>query len=859
MDTRTTELLDKVAQMNRQLGRLATQENTANLNVGTSSGAWATAYRIFNINNSAGPNAFFGASGTDTTLERAYISIDAGTDAPGQNATESISLLANGNVGIGSILPTHRLEVAGTFNVTSSLAAGGYIAGIVGVAGASRDILLVGQSGYSNGFTVQYIDGVGMRYILQNGKVGVNATPLLPLHVNGNYADPATSGATPNGILAITNNDTYASLYAGASSNAGAGYPMWLQAAGRNDLSVEYPLAINPHGGYVGIGTLNPQHYLHVYSGALQFGVRDYRISLATDTAGGWARAWTLENNYAGANGIAIFGAYGTSAGASRAYLTIADKTTDETGYAQSLGIHLLSNGNVGIGIADPLHSLEVYGQSSEIALSKSVDGGVTRLLFRNRAASPTKRNWHISTQYNVDDALEITPSTAAGGSTYSTPSMIFLPSGYVGVGVSPGYPLDVNGATLARDTVILDGQAQHLRFRKTNLTDSADDLGIFAGTGDNTWYLADWATKTKGMVIDTGSGYVGIGAMAPERNLHIYSGGDATETVLGQSTANGYPHFYTYFNRAMGTGGTAVLQVVNWGYAYGSLALQPAGGGVGIGTSSPGALLHIKGASPYLLMESGSANQDNGLYLWDTSNLKGRLMYQGTASASWKWFGLYNDGADYLGMYSDTYRMYDLAGTNLYIWNFLSSGTPQVSILNNAVRVNGTNVIIGGSTAIHKLTVNGNLGPGTDNANSCGTSGTRWTAIYAVNGTIQTSDARMKTDVVDSPLGLDFIMKLRPVAYRWKVGGKRKVGDGESDYTDIPGKRMHYGMLAQDVRAVLPAGVDFGGWILDDVDDPDSQQSLAYHEFIGPLVRAVQELSVKVVNLERALALKEM
>jgi len=61
---------------------------------------------------------------------------------------------------------------------------------------------------------------------------------------------------------------------------------------------------------------------------------------------------------------------------------------------------------------------------------------------------------------------------------------------------------------------------------------------------------------------------------------------------------------------------------------------------------------------------------------------------------------------------------------------------------------------------------------PGADNGFSLGTSGARWSAVWSSTGTIQTSDARAKTDVTDMNLGLAFINALRPVSYRWIDGG---------------------------------------------------------------------------------------
>lgn len=64
---------------------------------------------------------------------------------------------------------------------------------------------------------------------------------------------------------------------------------------------------------------------------------------------------------------------------------------------------------------------------------------------------------------------------------------------------------------------------------------------------------------------------------------------------------------------------------------------------------------------------------------------------------------------------------------------------------------------------------ISNTLLPMTDNSYSLGSPGQRWKDIYAANATIQTSDARAKTDIADCPLGLDFLLALRPVRYRFK------------------------------------------------------------------------------------------
>lgn len=126
------------------------------------------------------------------------------------------------------------------------------------------------------------------------------------------------------------------------------------------------------------------------------------------------------------------------------------------------------------------------------------------------------------------------------------------------------------------------------------------------------------------------------------------------------------------------------------------------------------------------------------------------------------------------------------------------------------------------------------NLLPATDNVVALGAPDARWSAIWAATGTIQTSDAREKTDIAPTDLGLDFILALKPVKFRYRTG-----------------QRTHYGFLAQDVAGALD-GKDFAGHILADPSAPDSGQGLRYNAFIAPLIAAVQELTMLVAELQK-------
>ena len=163
---------------------------------------------------------------------------------------------------------------------------------------------------------------------------------------------------------------------------------------------------------------------------------------------------------------------------------------------------------------------------------------------------------------------------------------------------------------------------------------------------------------------------------------------------------------------------------------------------------------------------------------------------------------------------------------------------------------------------------------PGTDNSIDLGSGSYRYDDVFATNGTIQTSDLRLKQEVETSVLGIDFIKALRPVSYKWIEGKKVPIVDGTDEngeniyrtdadgnwvYESRNGARRHWGFIAQEVKqAVDDASVDFAGWSLADKDDSDSTQSLRYEEFIAPLTKALQQAIAKIETLETKVAALE-
>jgi len=140
-----------------------------------------------------------------------------------------------------------------------------------------------------------------------------------------------------------------------------------------------------------------------------------------------------------------------------------------------------------------------------------------------------------------------------------------------------------------------------------------------------------------------------------------------------------------------------------------------------------------------------------------------------------------------------------------------------------------------GGQPAIQPCSVSGTLA---DNSVNLGSGGNRFNDLFATNGTIQTSDQNEKNTITDSDLGLDFVNRLAPKSY---------IFNGKT--------RTHYGLIAQDVETVLSdiskETSEFAGFIKTDIsEEQDGSQyryGLRYTEFVGILIKALQEADDKI------------
>jgi len=116
-----------------------------------------------------------------------------------------------------------------------------------------------------------------------------------------------------------------------------------------------------------------------------------------------------------------------------------------------------------------------------------------------------------------------------------------------------------------------------------------------------------------------------------------------------------------------------------------------------------------------------------------------------------------------------------------------------------------------------------------------------------------RSSDVRLKTNIESTTLGLNFINDLRPVKFNWKPSYEVPK-EMKAEYNVENQKNLDYvshGFIAQEVKEAIDKHGDttFGGWHLDKTDN--ETQRVKKNMFIMPLIKAVQELTARVKELE--------
>jgi len=647
-----------------------------------------------------------------TYLQSNYTPIGSGAGGIGTGTTgqtlrhNGTSWIANSvifnngtNVGIGTTAPGRLLDVNGTFhavglstldsNLVFTQSSSARNIGVVGTyspnslaaiwsMGAAYQLTATGTAGNLYGLNYSYEPDyggagnnpgaiAGLEHQIQWRANGVTKTAIgTGIYTVGNVSLAGTTGLTLSG--------------AGADLNfTGTGPNLVNTASGVN-------LALMPGGaGNVGIGTTAPSQKMHVvgniktsgdiitdgnyglglvglysatrYQNVFAMGT-SYRLAADGTTPGNlYGIAWTHSNisgqSKSGLAHQALFMNNGVTQTA------IGTGIWTLGGYTQN-GTSVNSfSGNVGIGTVSPGTKLSITGAYPQIQIGSVEDEG----LFFAGASAASHYNWLIGEQYNVSSALEITPSTVVGGTTFSTPTAVFTQTGNVGIGTTiPVSRLNISEATgtvygAVQGSVVIDhensGGASSIVFR-SRVNRGSDygfiqyqDTATVGGAGETAKLIIGTSNDTNDDIALMPTGNVGIGTTNPTAKLDFGTSGAASNVIRTYTSGNiiqgigndgyGMRIFYpssSAGNLAIGTVSTA--DGVTWSEKVRINNL----GNVGIGTTNPLEKLYVQGASNATDIEWAAAlkNPNNTI---SGSYGVGLKLRNGDVSEPGKWSGI--------------------------------------------------------------------------------------------------------------------------------------------------------------------------------------------------------------------------
>lgn len=207
--------------------------------------------------------AYEGASGVKVALGSSPIVGQVGTLTNHRldfliAATEKMSLTSNGYLGIGITTPLTKLDVFENSNSTAFLVKNGTNSFYAG-----ND----GDGAYIGGYRTDNSNFVPIQLQKHGGNVGVGTgIPDTTFSISKNSQSTYPTLGTASGSFSILGDNKLYGLYSGIVNNGNA----WLQAMTNNGSTSVYNIILQPSGGKVGIGVINPIAKFDVESGFQQ-------------------------------------------------------------------------------------------------------------------------------------------------------------------------------------------------------------------------------------------------------------------------------------------------------------------------------------------------------------------------------------------------------------------------------------------------------------------------------------------------------------------------------------------------------------------------------------------------------------
>ncbi len=390
----------------------------------------------------------------------------------------ALTIKQNGNVGIGTTSPATKLHIEGAdasdlLTISTTLSTADSTSGIVFRNTASGGTVYttpsakidtgIGASGLTPWLAFHTSDNTQGGTLIERlridnaGNVGIGTlSPIAKLNVIGASGTPSL---TTNAEAVAFETNSGSRLSIGAFN--GGTYYQWIQTKDNSNSGTAYPLAINPLGGNVGIGTDSPRAKLDVQGGSV-FTNTDYNIVVGSSYKFQATSSWIqLVSGYSiawSANADSVTGTNDTFMNRSAAN-TLRISSDGDSGSA-----NLIVNGNVGIGTTSPATKLHVSSSTSfDQLLVESTGETAPGIMMYSGASDAATRNWGFATTYVNYGDFGILQSNVKGGNPLAAGTTRFYidKDGNVGIGTtSPSAQLHVVNSVDAQVALKVVGTA---------------------------------------------------------------------------------------------------------------------------------------------------------------------------------------------------------------------------------------------------------------------------------------------------------------------------------------------------------------------------------------------------------------